>query len=335
MLLNTVIFFLALSLVFYVLFGGADFGAGILQMITRKENREEITHAIGPVWEANHVWLILVVVILFMGFPKIYSVLSTYLHIPIVLLLIGIVLRGTAFAFMHYDAIRDQSFKVYDRVFKASSIMAPLFLGVVAGSVMLGHIDAGAATFYDAFVAPWLNGFSFAVGLFTICIFTFLAAVFMIAESEGAEVREEFIRVAKLLQAGAVLCGLLVFGTAYMYGYPLGLIFLNSPVAIACVVLATLSLPVLWYFLNRGSALFSRITAGFQILLILIGWFWVQYPDVIHMRGAHLTFYNTAAPDSTMLQLVIALIVGSCIILPALYYLMKTFKGEQFRKENV
>lgn len=335
MLLNIVIFFLAVSLVFYVLFGGADFGAGVLQMITRKENRDEIAHAIGPVWEANHVWLILVVVILFMGFPKIYAVLSTYLHIPLVLLLIGIILRGTAFAFMHYDAIKDQSFKVYNRVFKVSSIMAPLFLGVVVGAVMLGRIDPDATTFYDAFVAPWFNLFSFTVGLFTTCVFTFLAAVFMIAESRDLESRQEFIRAAKWLQVGAVLCGLLVFGSAYLYDYPLLSIFLESSIAIICMLLATLSLPVLWYFLNRGSTLFSRLTVGFQALLILVGWFWVQYPDVIHTRDAHLSLHNTAAPKATLLQLVIALLVGSCFILPSLYYLMKTFKGEQFRKENI
>src|SRR5699024_10556641 len=104
---------------------------------------------------------------------------------------------------------------------KVSSIMAPLFLGVIVGAVMLGRIDPDAATFYNAFVAPWFNSFSFAVGLFTTCVFTFLAAVFMIAESRDAEGRKEFIHAAKWLQIGAVLCGLLVFGSAYLHDYPL------------------------------------------------------------------------------------------------------------------
>jgi cytochrome d ubiquinol oxidase subunit II len=335
LLLSIVIFFLALSLVFYVLFGGADFGAGILQMISNRENRKEITHAIGPVWEANHVWLILVVVILFMGFPKVYSVLSTYLHIPIVLMLIGIILRGTAFTFMHYDAITDNSQFVYERIFKISSIVTPLFLGVIVGAIMLGRIDPNAATFYEAFVAPWFNLFSFTVGAFVICIFTFLAAVFMIAETKEEIAKSEFTRIARRMQAAIVINGLLVFVTAYVEKFPLAEIFLNSPLALASMALATMSLPVLWRFLNTGNVLFARLTAGFQILMILIGWFWIQYPDVIRTTEQHLSLYSTAAPPATLLQLVVALIIGSLIILPALYYLMKTFKGEQFRREDI
>lgn len=335
MLLYIIIFFLAFSLVFYVLFGGADFGAGVLQMITRKENREEITHAIGPVWEANHVWLILVVVILFMGFPKIYSVLSTYLHIPVLLMLIGIILRGTAFAFMHYDAIRDRSVLLYEGTFRLSSLITPIFLGTIAGAIMLGRIDPEARGFYERFMAPWFNGFSFSVGIFTLCLFTFLAAVFMIAETKNSEKRAEFIRNAKWLQSASVLSGLFVFLLSYMYDLPLGHIFWNSPIALSCMILATVSLPVLWFFLNRASALGSRFVAGFQILLVLLGWFGVQYPEVIRMKDASLTFYNTAAPESTQLQLVLALVIGSVIILPSLFYLMKTFKGEQFRREDV
>ena len=141
MLMEAIIFFLGFSIVFYVLFGGADFGAGVLEMISGNMNRKTIAHAIGPVWEANHVWLILVVVILFMGFPKIYSTLSLYLHIPLLIMLIGIVFRGTAFAFMHYDAIQGRSNRVYNWAFKISSIITPLFLGIVVGAVVLGRIN--------------------------------------------------------------------------------------------------------------------------------------------------------------------------------------------------
>lgn len=335
MLLTITTFFLALSIVFYVIFGGADFGAGVLQMITKKENREEITHAIGPVWEANHVWLILLIVILFMGFPAIYTVLSTYLHIPIVFLLIGIILRGTAFAFMHYDAIRDQSIALYEGIFKISSIIAPFFLGVITGAIMLGRINTNADLFYEAFMEPWLNGFSFTVGIFTLCIFTYLAAVFMIAESRDQNMRREFTDFAKKLQLATVLCGLLVFVVASMSAFPLPSMFLDSPVAIICIVLATLSLPVLWLFLNRSSAIYSRLVAGFQVLMILIGWFSIQYPVIINMQGGHLSLFNAAAPDTTLLQLVVALVIGALIILPALYYLMKVFKGEQFRRRDL
>lgn len=333
MLVDITIFFLALSIVFYVLFGGADFGAGVLELISGQQDRETIAHAIGPVWEANHVWLILVVVILFMGFPEIYSTMSLYLHIPLLLMLVGIVLRGTAFAYMHYDAIKDRSNNYYNLVFKISSVLTPMFLGITVGAMMLGRIDLNAESFYAGFIAPWFNLFSFSVGLFCLVLFTFLAAVYLIGETQNREHRNTFIRSAKLVNALAVIIGALVFASAHWSGLPLLSLFYDSWVAIITVVLATAILPPLWISLQQSKVVLSRFLAGAQVLLILFAWFWVQYPVVVQINGAlPLTFYNSAAPESTLLQLVIALVIGSLIILPFLYYLMKTFKGSQFVK---
>lgn len=331
MLLEYIILFLALSLVFYVLFGGADFGAGILEIITHKKNRESIAHAIGPVWEANHVWLILVVVILFMGFPKIYSTVSLYLHIPIVLLLVGIIFRGTAFAYMHYDAIKDRSNAVYNWSFKISSLLTPMFLGIIVGSVMMGEINPEAKSFYGAFIAPWFNLFTLSMGLFCICLFTFLAAVFMIGETDKQDQKKDFIRAAKKTQIATVLSGGLVFAMAAIYGYPLFQLFFSSWISITSMILATLSLLILWRFLNKRKVLHTRVLAGTQILLILVSWFWIQHPVVVNLKsGTDLTFHNTAAPEATLLQLVLALVIGSLLILPFLFYLMKVFKSPQF-----
>src|SRR5699024_2980590 len=140
------------------------------------------------------VWLVLVVVILFMGFPSIYSAMSLYLHIPLLLMLVGIIFRGTAFTFMHYDAIKDQSSRVYDAVFKISSIITPLFLGMIVGAAMLGRINPEAESFSEAFISPWLNLFSLSVGLFCLVLFTFLAAVYMIGETDEEPERKAFIR---------------------------------------------------------------------------------------------------------------------------------------------
>src|SRR5690606_39416673 len=108
---TVVIIFLWLSLLLYLILGGADFGAGIIELFTSEKNirrtRKTLYHAIGPIWEANHMWLIIVIVILFVGFPAIYSALSIFLHIPLVIMLMGIIARGTAFVFRHYDAVRD------------------------------------------------------------------------------------------------------------------------------------------------------------------------------------------------------------------------------------
>lgn len=332
MLLESIIFFLGLSIVFYVLFGGADFGAGVLEMISGHMNRKTIAHAIGPVWEANHVWLILVVVILFMGFPKIYSTLSLYLHIPLLIMLIGIIFRGTAFAFMHYDAIQGRSNKVYNWVFKISSIITPVFLGIVVGAVGLGHINPDAATFYDGFIAPWLNLFSISVGLFTLILFTFLADVYMIGEAKDESEFRAFTTSAKRLNAITIVSGILVFISAQFNGLSLFFMYINSWFALLMVILATVMIPVLWWSLQNGKTILSRTLAAGQVIAVMLAWFWVQMPVVIRQTGSgeNLTFYNSAAPDATLWQLLWALIVGACIILPFLYYLMKVFKGGQF-----
>jgi cytochrome d ubiquinol oxidase subunit II len=129
-----------MSLVLYVLTGGADYGAGVWTLLTRRRaHRAVIDKAIAPIWEANHVWLILVVTILFAGFPPAFALITTVLHVPLTVLLIGIVLRGSAFVFRTHDAgprsKEDASQAFWTRVFAASSIVAPLMLGTTIGAV--------------------------------------------------------------------------------------------------------------------------------------------------------------------------------------------------------
>ena len=327
-MIYVVIFFLALSLLAYVLFGGADFGAGIIEIFTGSKSKKTITHAIAPVWEANHIWLILVVVILFMGFPLIYAQMSLYLHIPLVILLLGIVLRGTAFTFRHYDAIYDKSQKYYTFIFKVSSVLAPLFLGIITGALILGDITTEPSSFYEAFMAPWLNSFAWILGLFCCCLFSFLAAVYLIGEAESEEVRNHFLRTARNANIATVLSGGLVFFSAEWSGLSLAAMFWQSISAMFAVVLATLSLPLLWWSLLRKQLVLPRLLAGFQVLMIMGAWFWVQYPVVMRYKnGDYLGLFETAAPEATMRQLALALLVGSVLILPALFYLLKTFKA--------
>lgn len=336
MLIDIVIFFLGLSIVFYVLFGGADFGAGVLELITGQENGELISDAIAPVWEANHVWLILAVVILFMGFPEIYSTMSTYLHIPLLIVLIGIVLRGTAFTFRHYDVIKGRSSLWYGWAFKISSIITPLFLGITVGAMVLGQINSDPQTFYEGFIAPWFNAFCVFLGLFCLALFTFLAAVYLIGETKDEVHRKAFIKVARRINIAAVILGMLVFASAEWNGLPLFKLFYESWIAIVAVALATIILPFLWVSLGRSHVIRTRLLAGFQVFLILFAWFWIQYPVAIRTLNSiqSITFRQAAAPEVTLIQLTWALIVGSGIILPFLYFLIKTFKGAQFSNRS-
>lgn len=333
-MLYIVIIFLGLSLLAYTLFGGADFGAGIIEIFSGKVSKKTITHAIAPVWEANHMWLILMVVILFVGFPLIYSQMSLYLHIPLLILLVGIILRGTAFTFRHYDAIIDGSQEHYSTIFKASSVISSLFLGIITGALILGRIEPEPNSFYEGFIAPWFNAFCFMLGIFTCCLFTFLAAVYLIGEAETPVIREKFLGIARNANLATVISGGLVFVLAEWDGLPLAGMFLDSLGALVAIILATLSLPVLWWSLMQGKVILPRILAGFQASMILGAWFWDQYPVILrYSDGNYLGLFNSAAPGATQQQLALALLFGSLLILPSLYFLMKTFKANTFTED--
>src|SRR5205807_543091 len=139
-MLTLIIIILGASFLLYTLLGGADFGAGIIETFAGTRGQKTISKAMAPVWEANHVWLILAIVILFTGFPPVYSSLSLVLHIPLLLVLLGIIFRGSAFTFRYYDVHQDRSNKYYTAFFKASSFITPMFLGMTLGAMILGRI---------------------------------------------------------------------------------------------------------------------------------------------------------------------------------------------------
>src|SRR5712671_4127989 len=196
------------SLILYALLGGADYGGGVWDLFAfgkrAPEQRALIAKAIGPVWEANHVWLILVVVILFTAFPPAFAAISTALHIPLTLLLIGIVLRGTTFTFRTYDLQRDDVQRRWSLVFSIASIITPLLLGITLGAIASGTIrvenDVLVSGFFNSWLAP------FAVGFFALSLFAFLAAVYLTVETDDRELQEDFR--LRALVAG-VIVGLL------------------------------------------------------------------------------------------------------------------------------
>lgn len=338
-----ILVFLGVSLLFYVLFGGADFGAGILELFVGKEQPDEqrqlISHAMAPVWEANHVWLILVVVILFMGFPPIYTLISTYLYLPILAVLIGIVARGCAFTFRHYDAGEKDFYKTYTVIFSLSSIWTSFFLGVIAGAVMLGRLSTDDMTFGGAYIFPWLNWFSFAVGLFTSALFTFLAAVNLIGEAKADSLRAVIQKKVKWTNVAVIIAGALVFLTAQLMNFPLIKIFFTNPISLGCFIFATILWFPFWKYLHTaGKTTLSRIFASIIVASVLVGWFAVRYPVAIEtiQNGApfSLTFEAVAAPPATLKALLAALLIGSLFIFPALGYLFKVFKWETIEKER-
>ncbi|SHG41495.1 cytochrome bd-I ubiquinol oxidase subunit 2 apoprotein [Chryseolinea serpens] len=331
-----VITFLWLSILLYFVLGGADFGAGIIELFTSSHQvsrtRRTLYHAIGPIWEANHMWLIIAVVILFVGFPVIYTQLSIYLHIPMLIMLLGITARGTAFVFRHYDAVRDEMQELYNRVFVWSSFVTPLFLGIIAGSTVSGQIQPDAKDFLTAYVYGWFNWFSVAVGFFTVALCGFLAAVYLIGEAEDERDRREFIRKARNANLIAIACGVLVFVAAEIDNVPLMKWVFKDAVGLLAVSAATVSLIALWALIRRKRRLLLRLLVSFQVTMILLAISYAHFPNIIIMaNGESLSLYEYEAPAKTLAALGWALLVGSLFILPALFYLYYSFQIKKMR----
>lgn len=326
---EVIIIVLSISLLLYVLLGGADFGAGIIEVFTGKRGMDVISRAIAPIWEANHVWVILAVVILFNGFPTVYTTLSTFLHIPILIVLLGIVLRGSAFTFRYYDVIKDKSHYYYTLFFRMSSIITPFFYGIILGAIMMGRIPGvvESQSFFDVFLAPWLNFFTVMTGLFVTILFGWLAAVYLVGETKNDDDTALYIRIARIFFISLIITGFGVFVVAEMYNVHFFSEFIKSPVSISCVIAATVIIPFLWRSLKRTKMVLSRVLAGLQTAFIITGWYAIQFPVMVYLsKTEHLTVYNSKAPESTMIMLFWALIIGILIIFPSIAYLMKVFK---------
>ena len=329
-MLYVVMAYLWTAILLYLLMGGADFGAGIIELFTSGRNkgktRKTMYQAIGPIWEANHMWLIIVIVILFVGFPAIYTTMSIHLHIPLAVMLLGIIARGTAFAFRNYDAVVDNMQKIYNKIFVYSSFITPLFLGIIAGSTVSGKIDVNAVTFADAYIYSWFNWFSAAVGFFTVSICGYLAAVFIIGETNNEDDRIRFIRKIRHMNVAAAFTGTLVFIAAYYENIPLfDWVFGNTTGKIA-IAAAIISLILLWVLLRRGKTRIVRAMAGFQVMMILLTVTVRHYPNIVVFKGnKYLSLLENAGRQQTIFWLGVTLLTGSIFILPALYYLLYSF----------
>ena len=321
---------MVLALNAYVLMGGADFGGGAWDLLAsgprRAEQRALIAKTIAPIWEANHVWLIVVVVTLFTAFPVAYGTIGTVLHLPLALMLIGIVLRGSAFVFRSSGTVPSER-RRWGRVFAFSSTIPPVLLGVVIGALATGDVGEAAArvatgSFYDVYVAPWLAPFPITVGLMALALFAFLAAVYLTVEASDEPVGEDFRRRA--MAAGAVVF-VLAFGALALAQREVPQIrtgLTTAPWGLALHALtgaaAITALVSLW----RRKYRVARLSAAAQVSLILWGWALAQYPFVIPPT---LTIRQAAAPGVTLKLLLVGLAIGSAVLIPSLVYLLRTF----------
>lgn len=328
-MLETLIALVTLAaLVLYALMGGADFGGGVWDLLARgpraARQRKLISDSIAPIWEANHVWLILVIVLLFTAFPRGFAAMMTALHIPLMAMLLGIVARGSAFVFRKYDAKDDAVQRRWSLVFGVSSVITPFLQGLSLGALASGAIRTEGARVKTGFFAGWTEPFAIACGLFALALFAFLAAVYLTVDADqDREVQDDFRRRA--LISGVLLAPIAaaVFFAAEAGGAPQMHHDLTRWWAPYLLIATSACALTALAALGRRHYRVARVAAVGQVTLILVGWGSAQFPHVI---VPDLDIYNHAAPEITLRLLAIALGLGALVLLPSLYYLFAIFK---------
>ena len=310
----------------YALFGGADFGAGSWDLLAGGDvrgapSRRLIEHAIGPVWEANHVWLIFVLVVLWTGFPPAFAAVASTLYIALTLAAFGIIARGSAFAFRH-TVTNPVLQRVFGAGFALSSVLTPFFLGTVAGGIASGRVPAGIAT--GDVIDSWLNPTGVLGGVLAVGTCAYLAAVFLCGDArrEGEPALADYFRRRGLVTAVAV-------GAVALAG--IGIIRADAPRLAAGLTGRALPLVVLSGVAGIGSMAllfrrrygYARVAAALAVTAVLWGWALAQYPDVL---PGQLTIEEAAAGRSTLVAMLVSLAIGSVLLLPALYLLYALFQ---------
>ena len=306
----------------YALLAGADFGGGFWDLFAGDaergaEPRSLIEHSVGPVWEANHVWLIFVLVVLWTGFPRAFAPIMSTLAVPLTLAAVGIILRGAAFAFR--KASRPvETRRVFGAIFAMSSVLTPFFLGSVVGGVASGRVPA---TGTGSLTRSWINPTSLLGGTLAVVVCAFLAAVYLTADADRQGLLDlvEYFRVRAIgagLVAGAIALGgiaVLHADTPRLFGQFTGralpLMFLSGVGGLA----------TLWLLAMRRGYALARFAAAVAVVAVIWGWAAGQYPFLIDGR---LTIAQSRGADATMEALLGIVIAGAIVIGPALAWLL-------------
>jgi cytochrome d ubiquinol oxidase subunit II len=303
---------IAMSL--YAVLGGADFGGGVWDLLASgprsAQQRHAITEAIGPVWEANHVWLIFAIVTSFTCFPAAYADISIGLYAPLSLALVGIVLRGAAFVFRNYASDAPGITYTWTGIFGAASLLAPFFLGDAIGALATGRY-------------AWTSPFALAVGAFAVTICAQIAAVFILKEIEDDAVRGDFRTRAVRATAAVWVVGAVPLAIAALME-PVPMAALLHPVAIAAVAVALVAgLIVIACVLTHRDGI-ARAAVGLEAVAVLGGWFGGQAPALVPGR---YTFMSAAAGDATLVAFLVAAACGGVLLIPSLILLFRVFKA--------
>lgn len=313
------------ALTAYALLGGADFGGGVWDLVAfgprREEQRRLIARAMGPVWEANHVWLIFFLVLLLTAFPRALAALGVALYLPLHLVLLGIVLRGAAFVFRWHGGRAVPLRQAWGSVFGGASVVTPFLLGAALGAVSSGGIRVTAEGVSAPPAASWLHPFALATGALAVAICAYLAAVYLTVEADGP-LRRDF-RNAALAAVAAV--AFLAFNTLFIMARAAPHLwqgFLRPPGSALLAAGALLALAAVWA-LRREAYVLARAAAAAQVAVLLWGWALAQWPYLVY---PDLTVVTAAAPEPVLRFTLALLAPGLLVVLPSLWLLFAVFK---------
>jgi cytochrome d ubiquinol oxidase subunit II len=308
------------GVVVYALFGGADFGSGFWDLTAGGAQRGGrlrvlIDHSIGPVWEANHVWLIYILVFWWTAFPRAFAAALTTLFVPLALALVGIVLRGAGFAFRKYAATMRQA-RLFGAVFAGSSLITPFFLGAAAGAVASGRVPREG---YGDLWTAWLNPTSVFGGLIAVATCSFLAGVFLTADAE----RSGDPDLADRLRTGSLAVGAVTGAIVLVALLPIRddaptLSHQLSGRALPLVGLSALAGVATLYLLWRRRYPVARVGAVVAVASVVTGWGVAQYPWVLTDQ---LRIQDAAGSRATLVGLLVVVGLAAVVVLPALAYL--------------
>jgi len=313
------------GIVVWTLTAGADLGGGLWDLVVRgpdrARDRAAIARAIAPIWEANHVWLIFVIVVLFGGFPRAFAVVGIALHVPIAIGLVGIVVRGSAFTFRAYGLGDDDERRRFGLVFGASSLVTPIAFGMALAGTASSRIRVVGDRVIDAPpLATWLSPFGLATGLFALALFALVAAAHLAADAGDDDVRRRFARRAIVSEAIAFVCAACVLALSASAAPDLFAALSRAPFAIPLhVATAASALSATGAFLV-GRASLGRALVVLQVSCVVVG-YGASMNGALVLRD--VTLANSAAPDRALAPMLVVIVVGTLLLVPSLAWLYR------------
>ncbi|HXB64768.1 MAG TPA: cytochrome d ubiquinol oxidase subunit II [Solirubrobacteraceae bacterium] len=326
------------GLALYVVLGGADFGAGFWQLTTillpvrseraRQRNeriREHAHHSMGPVWEANHVWLIFVLTVTWTGYPVAFGAIASTLAVPLFIAGIGVVFRGVAYA-LRAGTSEPSELGLIDTIFSLSCVLTPFALGAMVGAIASERVPVGNASGH--LLSSWLNPISIAIGVLAVLFCAYMAAVYLAADADrhgDHEMARQFR--ARALIAG-VIAGAVAIATLPVLNAQAHRVFerlAGGPGLVGLVISVPAGVATLALVSARRFAL-ARISAAVAVMGVIAGWALAQQPVLL----AHLTIGQAAAPTETLIVLLAAIAMGAVILFPSLALLFGLLLSGRF-----